>query len=180
MRINSHRGVGAVMLQQTWLTERMFRGMEKTLRGFLRQYELGIVVGHAAEDDSAAGVAIVFRPSLLKLVDDSTRTGTIDESIDRQLQGRLLLADFTLPDMTEITLCCDYAYTSSHQVGACRVCGTIGRRHKDEKNVPVLASKKEHTRLSESAPATATRLTMPRHKCPPNRVQAHTLRLFSP
>ena len=44
----------------------------------------------------------------------------------------------------------------------------------------VLASKKEHTRLSKSAPATATRLTMPRHKCPPNRAQAHTLRLFSP
>ena len=94
--------LGAVMLQQTWVTERMFKGMEETLRGFLRQYELGIVVGHAAEDDTAAGVAIIFRPSLLKLVDDSTRTGTIDESIDPQLQGRLLLADFTLPDMTEI------------------------------------------------------------------------------
>ena len=49
-----------------------------------------------------------------------------------------------------------------------------------KKIVPVLASKKEHTRLSKSAPATATRLTMPRHKCPPNRAQAHTLRLFSP
>ena len=49
-----------------------------------------------------------------------------------------------------------------------------------EKIVPVLASKKEHTRLSKSAPATATRLTLPRHKCSPNRVQAHTLRLFSP
>ena len=50
----------------------------------------------------------------------------------------------------------------------------------NEKIVPVLASKKEHTRLSKSAPATATRLTVPRHKCSPNRVQAHTLRLFSP
>ena len=37
-----------------------------------------------------------------------------------------------------------------------------------------------HTRLSKSALATATRLTMPCHKCSPNRVQAHTLRLFSP
>ena len=50
----------------------------------------------------------------------------------------------------------------------------------NKKNVPVLASKREHTRLSKSALATATRLTMPRHKCSPNRVQAHTLRLFSP
>ena len=44
----------------------------------------------------------------------------------------------------------------------------------------LFTSKKEHTRLSKSAPATATRLTMPRRKCPPNRVQAHTRRLFSP
>lgn len=65
-------------------------------------------------------MAILYRPSLLQLVEESSRTGTIDESIDPQLQGRLLLADFTLPDMTEITLCCDYAYASSHPAAACR------------------------------------------------------------
>ena len=42
--------------------------------------------------------------------------GRIDESIDTHLEGRLLLADFVLPDMTEITLCCDYAYASNHHV----------------------------------------------------------------
>ena len=55
----------------------------------------------------------------------------------------------------------------------------LGSPHQ-KKIVPVLASKREHTRLSKSALATATRLTMPCHKCSPNRVQAHTLRLFSP
>ena len=56
----------------------------------------------------------------------------------------------------------------------------IVAQKREKKIVPVLASKREHTRLSKSALATATRLTMPCHKCSPNRVQAHTLRLFSP
>lgn len=112
--------LGAIMLQQTRLTERRFGSMEESMNGFLRQNGLGIVVGHAAEEDYAAGVAIIYRPSLLQLVDDSCRTGRIDESIDTHLEGRLLLADFVLPDMTEITLCCDYAYASSHHVSDCR------------------------------------------------------------
>ena len=84
--------------------------------GSNRSTGLGIVVGHAAEDDTAAGVAIIYRPSLLQLVEGSSRTGTIDESIDTHLEGRLLLADFVMPDMTEITLCCDYAYSTNHHV----------------------------------------------------------------
>ena len=102
------------------MTERTFLGMEEGMRGFLRQNGLGIVVGHAAEDDTAAGVAIIYRPSLLQLVEESSRTGTIDESIDTHLEGRLLLADFVMPDMTEITLCCDYAYSTNHNVVDCR------------------------------------------------------------
>ena len=47
------------MLQQTRLTERRFGSIEESLRGFLRQNGLGIVAGHAADDDSAAGVAII-------------------------------------------------------------------------------------------------------------------------
>ena len=68
--------LGAVMLQQTRLTERTFLGMEESMRGFLRQNGLGIVVGHAAEDDTAAGVAIIYRPSLLQEEEESSRTGT--------------------------------------------------------------------------------------------------------
>lgn len=112
--------LGAVMLQQTRMTERTFLDMEESMRGFLRQNGLGIVVGHAAEGDTAAGVAIIYRPSLLQLVEESSRTGTIDESIDTHLEGRLLLADFVMPDMTEITLCCDYAYSTNHNVVDCR------------------------------------------------------------
>ena len=94
--------------------------MEESMHGFLRQNGLGIVVGHAAEGDTAAGVAIIYRPSLLQLVEESIRTGTINESIDTHLEGRLLLADFVMPDMTEITLCCDYAYSTNHNVVDCR------------------------------------------------------------
>ena len=108
--------LGAVMLQQTRMTERTFLDREESMRGFLRQNGLGIVVGHAAEGDTAAGVAIIYRPSLLQLVEESIRAGTIDESIDTHLEGRLLLADFVMPDMTEITLCCDYAYSTNHHV----------------------------------------------------------------
>jgi len=112
--------LGAVMLQQMRMTERTFLDMEESMRGFLRQNGLGIVVGHATEGDTAAGVAIIYRPSLLQLVEESSRTGTIDESIDTHLEGRLLLADFVMPDMTEITLCSDYAYSTNHNVVDCR------------------------------------------------------------
>ena len=103
--------LGALLVQQTYLTAKREGEHLTAIRGHLSRAGLQIITSAACVDDAWAGVAIVWRQALLQLNERSTR---------RHMAGRIIAAEFNLPDRNRITLCSVYAYQAGRDAQTCR------------------------------------------------------------